>query len=54
VCKWQVKLYGPIVTRGPDLSAIETKVLIIKYCINSSVYFFIFTEVLCEQVTHSQ
>ena len=36
---WQVKLYDPLVTHGPDLGALERKGLYIKRYINCSVYF---------------
>ena len=36
---WQEKLCDPLDTHGPYLSALETKGLYIKCCINLSVYY---------------
>jgi len=41
VCGWQVKLCDPLVTRGPYLSALRDKELIIKHYINSPSLPFI-------------
>ena len=38
MCGWQVKLFDPLVTYRPYLSALEIKGLYIKRYINLSVY----------------
>ena len=46
MCGWQIKLWDPVVTYEPYLSASEIKGLYIKRCINSSVYFTLLQSVI--------